>query len=170
MNPEDIASALRAPENNVVQNWPLIVAAFSALGISSHNVLIAAAATVAVECPTWKPQTEKYNGDPQEYFHKYDGRADLGNIQPGDGFRFRGRGFIQITGRANYAAYGIADSPDAALVPSIAAVILARYFRDRRVNEAADAGDWLHVRRLVNGGTNGLSVFLERIKSLQKIL
>lgn len=172
---EEIATALHAPLQNVAANWPPIEAALSLLGMNSKEVKIAALATVAVESPSFKPQTEKYNGDPQEYFKRYDGRKDLGNAQPGDGYRFRGRGFIQITGRANYAAYGAAVgrdllvAPEDALIPGVSAQILARYFHDKGVAFAADAHDWIRVRRLVNGGTNGLADFMDAVHALSRV-
>lgn len=172
----DIAGALHAPEQNVSANWPLIVAALSVLGVTSRLALIAAAATVAVECPSFKPQAEKYNGDPQEYFRKYDGRTDLGNTTPGDGYRFRGRGFIQITGRYNYSTYSVAtdrdlvNNPDDVLVPAVAAQILASFFDKRHIDAAADAQDWPRVRRLVNGGTNGMTPFLDAVNKLLEIM
>lgn len=171
---KDLASALHAPEQNLTANWPLIVAAFSAFGINTPLVMVAACATVAVECPTFKPQTERYNGDAHEYFKRYDGRKDLGNTQPGDGFRFRGRGFVQITGRANYQKYGrstgndLLSHPDNALIPEVSAQLLACYFRDRGVAEAAKTQDWPRVRYLVNGGYNGLSDFLDALNKVQK--
>jgi putative chitinase len=54
---------------------------------------------------TFNPgQYERYNGDPQEYFKRYDGR--LGNVEPGDGYRYRGAGFVQLTGRSNFKHMG----------------------------------------------------------------
>ncbi|WP_165942386.1 glycoside hydrolase family 19 protein [Luteimonas terricola] len=93
----------------------------------------------------------------------YEGRADLGNTEPGDGERYKGRGYIQITGRYNYAAAGEAlgldliNNPELASLPENAARIAAWYWSDRNINAAADAGNFVEVTRLINGGTNGLA-------------
>ncbi len=93
----------------------------------------------------------------------YEGRADLGNVRAGDGRRFKGRGLIQLTGRANYARMGerlgidlIAD-PEAAAEPVLSLRIACEYWAARRINRPADADDLIGVTRLVNGGTNGLA-------------
>lgn len=91
----------------------------------------------------------------------YEGRIDLGNTQPGDGVRYVGRGLIQITGRNNYRKYGIENNPEKALELEKSAEILARYFVDRGVDIASIQKDREKVRRLVNGGTNGLPQFLK---------
>jgi len=89
----------------------------------------------------------------------------LGNTMPGDGFRFRGRGFIQITGRSNYTKYSkliehnIVDNPDLALKPEVSALIAAAFWRETGCNRIADTGGHDAVEaitRKVNGGTHGL--------------
>lgn len=97
---------------------------------------------------------------------QYEGRADLGNTQRGDGRRFRGRGLIQITGRANYAACSRAlAGADMLLLehpqlladdPLLAARSAGWYWRSRRLNRYADAGDITGCTKVINGGTNGL--------------
>lgn len=94
---------------------------------------------------------------------RYEGRRDLGNIRPGDGKRFMGRGLLQITGRANYSRLGkvfgvdLEADPDAAARFPIAAMTAAEYWRDRKINAAADADDVRRVTKIINGGQNGLA-------------
>ncbi len=169
--PETIAHALTADPAGVWAAWPLVVAALRAEGIDTDAVEISAAATIQVEVgKRWLPIHE-FGG--RLYFSKmYEGRKDLGNTEPGDGERFAGRGYIQLTGRANYASYGaelgipLVDTPDLALEPGNAARILARYFRLAGIPEAAEAGLWTKVRRRVNGGVNGLDAFLAAVRAL----
>jgi predicted chitinase len=171
-----VAETLRSPEHNVSANWPLIETALSSLGISSRLSLIAALGTIRVECPSFAPSTEKYNGDPAVYFARYDGRKDLGNNEPGDGYRFRGRGYIQITGRANYHKYSraagvdLVNNPDAALDPHVSATIFANFFHDQKIAEAAEQENWLLVRKLVNGGVNGYTDFSTYVFKLKAVL
>jgi len=93
----------------------------------------------------------------------YEGRRDLGNTQPGDGQRFKGRGYIQVTGRANYEAAGralgldLVNNPELAARPENAARIAAWYWNSRNLNSMADRGDFVGVTRRINGGTNGLA-------------
>lgn len=94
---------------------------------------------------------------------RYEGRADLGNTQQGDGFKFRGRGLIQITGRANYAECGEAlgldliSQPELLEQPEWAAKSAAWFWSTRGLNTLADAGDFERITRRINGGLNGLA-------------
>lgn len=113
---------------------------------------------------------------------RYEGREDLGNTLPGDGFRFRGRGLIQTTGRANYrfvrdrlrkGGYRCPDfeqEPELLEEPQWAALSAADYWDMRRCNEAADAGNFELVTRLVNGGTNGIEDRINRWERAKRVL
>jgi hypothetical protein len=161
-----IAHATHAPLANVLRYWPEVYAALDAEGISDRLVQVGAAATIGTEVWSFKPVTEKADGS------QYEGRADLGNTEAGDGPRFRGRGFIQLTGRANYHAYGqrlgvdLCSNPERALEPETASKIFALYFQDRGVAAACRASDWRKVRRLVNGGYNGFTRFIGIVQEL----
>lgn len=94
----------------------------------------------------------------------YGGRDDLGNTEEGDGYRFRGRGYTQLTGRDNYQSVGdalgidLVNNPDMAKDPEIAAKVATHYWQSRDgLSEAAKKGDNREVTRLINGGTNGLA-------------
>lgn len=91
----------------------------------------------------------------------YEGRADLGNTQPGDGFRYRGRGLLQITGRTNYADAGHALGLDLVGHPEIledrdmAAAVSAWWWKVHGLNALADAGEFDRITQRINGGQNG---------------
>ncbi len=92
----------------------------------------------------------------------YEGRADLGNTQPGDGVRYKGRGLIQITGRANYVALMMAldidcvEHPEILEEPINAARSAGWFWSEHGLNELADASDFIKITRRINGGINGL--------------
>lgn len=103
----------------------------------------------------------------------YEGRADLGNVRPGDGVRFKGRGLIQITGRANYVALSEAFDVDLLADPArleepdLAARSAGWFWDHRRLNALADAGDFRTITKRINGGLNGWDdrlAFYERAK------
>lgn len=102
----------------------------------------------------------------------YEGRKDLGNTQPGDGPRFKGRGLIQITGRANYTAYGKARSSDfitgdnpklLATDPNTAADCSGWYWDTRKLNGLADQDNVRAITKVINGGFNGLPDRISRL-------
>lgn len=92
----------------------------------------------------------------------YEGRADLGNVQTGDGARYKGRGPIQLTGRFNYQAASaslgvdLVANPELAAQPGVGFQIAAWYWTSRSLNAKADAFDFRGVTRAINGGLNGL--------------
>ena len=92
----------------------------------------------------------------------YEGREDLGNTQLGDGARFRGRGLIQLTGRANYTRYGELLGKDLLTDPMVveamplALEVSLMYWKDRRLNRFADENNFREVTRRINGGYNGM--------------
>jgi putative chitinase len=93
----------------------------------------------------------------------YEGRKDLGNISHGDGPRFKGRGPLQLTGRANYKAYGrklgidLERHPELVAYPSIGLRIACEFWTSKGLNELADKDDVLAITKRINGGVNGLA-------------
>jgi predicted chitinase len=93
----------------------------------------------------------------------YEGRKDLGNTQPGDGVRYKGRGPIQLTGRGNYRKYGLALSldleghPELAADPSVGFRTAGLYWKSHGLNELADAKNLREITRRINGGELGES-------------
>ena len=93
----------------------------------------------------------------------YEGSSILGNNQPGDGPRFKGRGYIQLTGRWNYGHYGkmvgvdLVNNPQLAADPDVAAAVAIAYYMDRVDRDAARKGDVKSVTYAINGGYNGLA-------------
>jgi len=106
----------------------------------------------------------------------YEGRKDLGNTQPGDGKRYRGRGLIQVTGRANYTACMMAldidcvEHPELLEQPMNACRSAGWFWRTHGLNALADAGDQVKVTRRINGGTNGMADRLALFAVAQRVL
>lgn len=94
---------------------------------------------------------------------RYEGRADLGNTEPGDGSKYRGRGLIQITGRANYKACGDAlgldliNQPELLEKPQHACMSAAWFWATKGLSTLADEGKFETITRRINGGVNGLA-------------
>ncbi len=89
--------------------------------------------------------------------------ARLGNTQPGDGKRFKGRGALQITGRFNYKKYGdllgidLVGEPQRAAQADVAFATAGLFWKTNGLNELADAEQFVTITRRINGGTNGLA-------------
>jgi peptidoglycan hydrolase-like protein with peptidoglycan-binding domain len=170
LTPAQIAAICGCPAANVAQHWPGLAKALAECGLTDRASTIAAVATIGTEVPSFLPINEY--GDTAYFTKMYEGRRDLGNTEPGDGARYHGRGFIQLTGRANYRAYGqklgqpLEQHPELALQPDVAAQVLAHYLADHGIAGLAGRGDWEGVRRAVNGGLNGWDRFSSLVERL----
>jgi putative chitinase len=123
---------------------------------------------------------ESYQRQPQKIANKvYASRMDNGNEASGDGFKFRGRGYIQLTGRANYTAFGKAINEDIANNPDVVsgkyALLSAAWFWSKNgLNKLADGGasDQVvtSITKRVNGGTIGLPDRIKHFKEYYHLL
>lgn len=109
----------------------------------------------------------------------YEGRASLGNTQPGDGVKYKGRGLIQITGKANYTAVMLAldldcvEHPELLETPENACRTAAWYWSTHHLNELADQGTdeaFTTISRRINGGLNGIEDRLSLYHKAKEIL
>ena len=113
--------------------------------------------------------------DPREIFKvMYENRKDLGNTQPGDGYKYHGRGYLQFTGRYNYTEYGkmfgvdLKNNPDIAAEPEMAAKLAIAFWKHEvpkhlRENVRAAA-------EIINGGTNGMEARILRSQEWGKVI
>jgi len=119
-------------------------------------------ATTLHECAgEWRPIKERGG---VEYLQRYEGRKDLGNTQTGDGVRFCGRGYVQITGRRNYTYFetrlnvNLTGNPELALLPEVAYKIatvgmLEGRFTGKKLSDYlnSETTDYINCRRVING-------------------
>ena len=135
---------------------PYLQAALQEFKVADRRLVASIIGTIGVETPLFEAYEEA-----AEQAAKYEGRAALGNTQAGDGVRYRGRGYIGLTGRANYAMMSarlglgtrLLDAPDDAKTPEVASRILVAWFveRQERLGLALARDDLGAVRRVVNG-------------------
>lgn len=138
-------------------------------GLNRPHRLAQYLAQLAHESGGWRYDRELWStGKPTAAQSRYEGRADLGNTQPGDGYKFRGRGPIQSTGRDNYRKFTAwaqkldPRAPDFEAVPDAVntdpweGLVAIWYWSTRDLNRYADTGDLLTITKRINGGTNGL--------------
>ncbi len=146
---------------NIELNAPFLQAALEEFRIGNKQLAAALIATIAVEAPNFAPNEEYSSGQ------EYENHRDLGNINPGDGPRYKGRGYLQITGRANYTEMSqrlglgsrLVNSPADANSPEVASRILVAYFLDRHILEPLTNGDLAGAWRRVEGGNHGFEQF-----------
>lgn len=172
--PQTIAAASQCPLDAVRDNWPLVYTALSRLGIADRPVCMAAIGTIAVETAhTFLPVEEAFW---------------LSDAWRWANLRYAphwGRGYVQLTWLSNYQRYSrfvseilgrpidLVANPALAMVPEIAAAVLAAYLVHHPTDdanlipEAARRGDWREVRRLVQGGSAGLDELVACVNVLQ---
>ncbi len=172
---EQIAAVTACPLDAIRSHWPRLVEQLAHCKINIRPAQIAMLATVAIETAR--------RFAPIHEFRNADGSLPAHWQTYGGGPNFHGRGFIQLTHDYNYRAYGpkvaalwgtspdqpdfdLVGDPDRALDPDVSAAIAAIYFKDRGIPQMAAIGDWVAVRRAVQGGTAGLEAFTKMANSL----
>ncbi|MCL6606734.1 MAG: peptidoglycan-binding protein [Geminicoccaceae bacterium] len=168
----------------IARNLPHVKAGLAAAGLVDKPMVLVALATIRAESEGFEPVDEaisRFNTSPGgRPFDLYDHRADLGNEGPPDGERFKGRGFVQLTGRANYERtsrrLGLGDrllrEPELANEPATAGAILASFLAERQlaIKEALLEGDLRRARRLVNGGLHGFERFRDAYRRGERLV
>ena len=159
MTPSDLATATGARIDRATEHLPYIEAAMAEFDINTPARQAAFLAQIGHESGGLHWLVEIWG--PNETQRRYELRQDLGNDQPGDGYRYRGRGLIQITGRDNYDKAGQALGCDLLASPELlgqsplADRSAAWFWSAHGCNELADAGDFEQITRTINGGLNG---------------
>lgn len=134
---------------------------FQSLPIRSRRGAAVVLAQLAHESGSFRYAVELADGSAYEPGRPVAVR--LGNTEPGDGARYKGRGPVQLTGRANYAAAGKAlglpllEQPELAADPVHSWSVATWFWRSRDLVWPTEAGDMQRVTRLINGGSNGIA-------------
>lgn len=171
---------------NIRTYLPLILQALRDTQLNDTDMIMMAIGTVRAEASGFKPIDEgisKYNTSPKgtsgrHGFDLYDLRDDIGNDQVGDGALYKGRGFVQLTGKANYISIGaklgvnLRDNPDLANDPQTAAKILAQFLKthETAIRAALKDNNLALARKKVNGGSHGLHEFTRAFAAGRKYL
>lgn len=162
MTPEELHEVLGCPAERALLWAEHLTWAMNEYDINTPARQAAFLAQIGHESGRLKYVREIWAPTPAQ--ERYEGRVDLGNVFEGDGFKFRGRGLLQVTGRDNYrrvgAALGLQDileRPELLEQPQHAARSAGWFWRTHGLNELADQGDFIRVTRRVNGGVTGLA-------------
>ncbi|HEU5293471.1 MAG TPA: peptidoglycan-binding protein [Burkholderiaceae bacterium] len=157
--------------DDIKTNLPAVLKSLDSRGLGDRVMVLMAVSTIRAETASFLPVSEgrsKFNTSPGGHpFDLYDRRGDLGNRGAPDGERYRGRGFVQLTGRFNYRRYGkrlqvdLEARPELANNADLAADLLSVFLGDRELNikDALIHQNFQAARRLVNGGSHGLDAF-----------
>lgn len=176
-NVDRLVNALPSSRRNAArQHFPQILAECQRQGVTDKAQVAYILATTVHESGAGAFMEEFASGS------AYEGRRDLGNTQPGDGRRYKGRGYVQITGRGNYTDWSrrlgmdLVGNPDLAKDPRIAARILVEgmkkgTFTGKKLDDYIGGGraDFVGARRIVNG-TNKAGTFAETAQALLRAM
>jgi hypothetical protein len=172
--------------SNISANLPFVLAGLRARQLGDRAMVLMSVSTIRAETEGFVPIDEgksKFNTSPgSSPFNLYDAGtsigARLGNTEPGDGPRFKGRGYIQLTGRDNYRRIGsqvgvdLIHQPQSANDPATAGLILAQFLKNAEsaIRRALANNDLLKARKLVNGGSHGFDRFKDTFDKGMNIL
>lgn len=203
MNPSTLAAAAGLDLQTATSWAPGITAAMAKFDINTPQRQAEFLAQVAHESGGFKRLTENLNYDAAGLARVWPGRFSsgtgpnelardisrqpekianaayggrMGNTAPDDGWKYRGRGLIQLTGRSNYAAAAAAlnlpllDQPDLVATPDVAALTAAWFWSKNGLNRLADARDTRGITQRINGGTVGLDDRLARAAVAVRVL
>jgi putative chitinase len=174
MTPVQLAKATGARIDRATEWLPVIEAAMLEFGINTQQRQAMFLAQIGHESGGLHYTVEIWGNTAAQI--SYEGRKNLGNTQVGDGFKYRGRGLIQITGRSNYTqvatALGIdcVNEPDLLAEPVNAARSAAWWWKSRDLNRFADADDCKGCTKVINGGYNGLDQRLALYEAAKSVL
>jgi putative chitinase len=161
----------RALADRIALYYDPLVAGMKKYGITTPRRMAHFIAQIGHETASFRYAEELADGS------AYEGRADLGNTQPGDGVRFKGRGLIQLTGRANYTEYSrdagvdyVSRPQQVARDPFVAVDVACWYWNKRKINALADRDDVKAVTKAVNGSYNGLDDRIEYLVRAKAVL
>lgn len=168
----------QTPRANIDTHLPFVLAGLRVHALADKPMVLMALGTIRAETEGFAPISEfrsRFNTR-NTPFDLYDAGTSigrrLGNTVAGDGPRFKGRGFVQLTGRSNYTKIGaqlgqpLVTNPDLANDPAVAGLILAAFLKnqERRVRAALAANDLRAARKAVNGGSHGLERFVDTFR------
>lgn len=138
-------------------HWPYINPAMADGNIKTPRAIAAFLAQLAHESGEYRYMEELADGS------AYEGRVDLGNTYPGDGVKFKGHGPLQITGRRNHLACGIAlginliENPRLITLPEYGTRSAVWFWNKNKLTPPADVDWFKYITRVINGGYNGLT-------------
>lgn len=167
---------------NIKTHLPDVLAALSAAKLGDRVMVLTALGTIRAETAGFVPISEfisVFNTSPNGHnFDLYDNRKDLGNQGRPDGDSFKGRGFVQLTGRSNYQRIGnqigqdLVNKPELANDSKIASTILAAFLQGVEIDirVALAVGDFASARKAVNGGSHGLTEFIQAYRTGEPLI